>query len=705
MDFVRKAASKFQIGMDKMSNLTVVRAIRDGLVVIIPVLIIGAFSLIIKTFPVPAYQTFIKEAMGGFIYNLFDIIYCATFGVLSVYMTISIGVQLMKIHAEKNIEIIGAVIASVISFFILAGVYLPDFGLDATGPKSVFLALLTGLGATELYRQFSKLFRQRRRTFYTTGANRTFNRMITTITPIAIVAVIFTLFNEIVILAFNVGSFKALMVKAFDWMFSFGGAGFGKGFLFVFLSSFLWFFGIHGSDTLETVMQTYFVPGLAANQAAVASGNAATTVLTKEFFDCFVLMGGCGTTICLLIAILIFSKNRARKGLGATAAFPMIFNINELMVFGLPIIFNPIMLIPFMATPLVCYCTAYLAIATGMVPAITGSVEWTTPIILGGYQATGSAAGSILQVINLAIGVLIYLPFVKLLDKKTAENLRRSHDEFMVYFHQHEPLMNNISLTEKSDIYGDFAKDLAAVIEHNYAKFVNVYYQPQYNYEGKCFGCEALLRYEHPDYGLLYPPLVIKLAEETGVLLELEEEIFNRVVADIPKVKEKFGQDIEVSVNVTGSTIVNQRFFDFLSKKNQETPFQGLGLSIEVTEQAALSFSLGTYSLLRGIHDMGIALEIDDFSMGQTSLHYLKYNLFDTLKIDGSLVQGLQEGQNCKEIISSITQLASSLNLKTIAEFVDSEAQKEILHEIGCDQYQGYLYSPAVPLEEKPKEA
>lgn len=120
-----------------------------------------------------------------------------------------------------------------------------------------------------------------------------------------------------------------------------------------------------------------------------------------------------------------------------------------------------------------------------------------------------------------------------------------------------------------------------------------------------------------------------------------------------------------------------------------------------MTEQAALSFHEETLRSLNSLKRMGLQLAIDDFSMGQTSLHYLKNNLFDLIKLDGSLVRGLSSQQNCREIISSITQLASALNLTVLAEYVETEEQRSALHEIGCDCYQGYLYSPAVPLPKK----
>lgn len=674
------------------------RVVRDGLVRIIPVLIIGAFSLILQTFPVEAYKTFIATFLDGFLLKLFEVVYSATFGVLSVYMTYSIARSFMKIQSNDKIVGGGAIIASLMCFFILAGAYLPDFGTDNMGPKSMFLALLSGLGASALYMFFFRLFQKYRRNYYTVGSDRAFNRMLSTVLPIAIVALIFALINTLVII-FGVDSFRTLLANAFDAMFSVGGTGFIKGFFFVMLSSLLWFFGIHGSDTLEGVMQTYFVPGLSENQAAVESSLAPTAILTKEFFDCFVLMGGCGATICLLIAILLFSKNRARKGLGFTAAFPMIFNINELMVFGLPIIFNPIMLIPFLLVPLVCYSIGYVAIAAGIVPMITHEVAWTTPIILGGYYATGSVAGSILQLVNVAVGVLIYIPFVRLLDRQTVDNAKRNYDSFMDYFKANEQALSSVRITELDNIYGEYAKDLCNDLRYGINKQIVLAYQPQHHYDGHCMGVEALLRYEHPLLGMLYPPLIIKLAEEGGYLADLEERILVKALEDRPLVLAQFGEGVKLSVNVTGTTVVTPRYIQFCQDLNSKDPFEGKNICIEITEQAAISFNEETRAALLALRNMGLLLAIDDFSMGQTSINYLRDSMFDIIKLDGSLVRGIFTHQNTRDIVSSIVQLANSLNLMVLAEYVDTEEKRSALHEIGCDNYQGYLFSPAVFLK------
>lgn len=711
---MQKAKDKTSL-VRKIESSALVRSVRDGLVNIIPVLIIGAFALILNYFPVKVYQEFITNFAGGFLSKLFVMVNSATFGPLSVYMTVSISRSYMEIKGDGEISPFGAITASLISFFMLAGSYIEDvievsgdknvlvsrgFGLGNMGPRAMFLALITGLGVSAAYLALSRFLSGRQRTLFSAGANRNFNKMLSTMLPIVIVVAAVAVINLAVIRIFDVASFRELLVKLSDKLFSYGKVGFFKGFFFVLLSSVLWMFGIHGSDTLEDVMATYFTPGIKENMDAVAAGGEPTAILTKQFFDCFVLMGGCGATICLLIAIVIFSRNRARRGLAYTAAFPMIFNINELMVFGIPIVFNPVMLIPFLTVPLVCYTTSYIALSTGLVPLITHEVEWTTPIILGGYSATGSAAGALLQVFNVVLGVLIYMPFVRILDKRTKLEAERTFTTFIDFFKDNEAALANKKLTDLPGERGEFAKGLSAEIIHSIKTGdITLAYQPQYDYSGKCVGAEALLRLTHPVHGVIYPPLVIKIAEDGGFLSDLEAAVVRKVLDERERVLEKFGDGIKISFNVTGKTVVTERFISLMRQLNAEQPFEGKNLCVEVTEQTALTFDDTTRNAFEELHKMGIILAIDDFSMGQTSLNYLKDNMFDIIKLDGSLVKGLSSHANCKEIIQSIVSLSDALGLTVLAEYVETDWDKDTLHDLGCDCYQGYLYSPAVYLD------
>ena len=685
----------------KMEQLFIVRVIRTGLVSLIPFLMIGAFSLVLKSFPVVAYQTFIETFAGGFLLELFNLIFTATFGTMAVYMTLFISRSYMNIKADPHAPMGGAIASALIAFFILAGVSSEEFCLDYLGVKSMFMAILTGLGATALYLKFFNIFYKDRHAVLSRGADELLNRVLHAIGPITLTVLVFALFDAAIVYLCGVESVRELIILMFSKLFEGSGQDFGSGLFFVFLSSLLWFFGIHGSDTLESVMQEYFVPGLTANQAAVAAGLDPTCILTKQFFDCFVLIGGCGTAISLLIAILIFSRNRSRRRLGEVATFPMIFNINELMVFGLPIIYNPIMFVPFIATPLVCYSIAYIALSMGAVPLITGEIEWTTPIIIGGYYATGSIAGAVLQIINVIVGVLIYMPFVKLLDKQTDEEARHMFDEFMDYFKKNESDLASVKLIDLQNTYGAFARNLTAELQHELHDRIQMYYQPQYNYTGRCVGVESLLRWNHPVFGMLYPPLVIKLAEDGGFLSDLEDAILNRVMEESGRVAEKFGEGVKVSCNVTGTTFVSERFLNSCKRLDAKQPLSSLNLCVEMTEQAAVSFDESTIDTLKQLRSMGVKLAIDDFSMGHTSINYLQNNLFDVIKLDGSLVKGLMTHENCREIISSIVQLADSLHMIVVAEYVETEEQRDLLHEIGCNVYQGWLYSPAVPLDEE----
>ncbi len=697
-----KHSRRISSAMRRLENLTAVQAIRSGLIHMIPVLTIGAFALILTTFPPDAYQRFIRSLAGGFFLDLLQSVYSATFGVMSLYMTFFISRAYIQLKAEADISGTGAAVSSMLCFFILAGAYLPDFGTESMGAKSMFLAILTGLGASALYRRLSLAQLRRLRTqLFSQGADRQFNRTLSTLFPIAVTALCFGLLNAGIVHIFRADSFRSLLAELAGSLFSRGDSSFFKGFCFVLLSSVLWFFGIHGSDALEEVMQRCFDPGLAANQAAQAAGALPREVLTRQFFDCFVLMGGCGAAICLLLCILIFSRNRARRGLGFAAAFPMFFNINEMMVFGLPIIYNPVMLIPFLAAPLVCYTTSYFALSLGLVPMITREVAWTTPIFMGGYIATGSVAGGMLQLINAALGMLIYLPFLRQLDREDEENARRSFARYVDFFREHEDQLAGEKLIERSGTYGDFSRSLCAELRHGLEEHLILAYQPQYGYDGRCMGAEALMRWDHPVHGRLYPPLVVRLAEEGGFLPELEEAVLLRAIRDLPRVRERFGPGVKLSVNVTGATVVTPRYLQFCRELNERDPFRGKNLCLEVTEQAALTFNAETHEAFQTLRDMGLLLAIDDFSMGHTSLHYLKDNMFTLIKLDGSLVKGLFSHQNCEEIISSIVRLAGSLNMSVLAEYVETEEQREALHSLGCDQYQGYLYSPAVFLEDR----
>lgn len=251
------------------------------------------------------------------------------------------------------------------------------------------------------------------------------------------------------------------------------------------------------------------------------------------------------------------------------------------------------------------------------------------------------------------------------------------------------------------DDIGNIARVLAVDLEHDLQNNkVTLFYQPQVDYEGNVFGVEALLRWNHNSYGYIYPPLIIALAEESQIIDKLGYWILDTACHDLKKMYGLGLQNISVSVNVSAVQLESDCFIEKLEeiiKKHQVRPQT---LKIEITEQLALASGKRIIEQILSIKKLGIKMEMDDFGMGHSSLMYLKEYDFDTIKLDGSLVCEILSNNNCRNIISSIVSLGKSLHYSVIAEYVENEEQRLILHELGCDRYQGYLYSKAIPYYE-----
>lgn len=159
-----------------------------------------------------------------------------------------------------------------------------------------------------------------------------------------------------------------------------------------------------------------------ANRIAQMAGEALPNIVTAPFMDLFVYIGGGGATIGLALCLMFFSKSKAYKTLGKVSGIPALFNINTAILFTFPTVLNPIMLIPFVLTPVVNAIITYLAMMTNLVPYTTGvTLPWTTPPIIGGFLATGSWRGAVLQIVLVAVSFMIYFPFFKAADKRNLE--------------------------------------------------------------------------------------------------------------------------------------------------------------------------------------------------------------------------------------------------------------------------------------------
>lgn len=693
---MRKTVANFLAAIE---NFRIFLSIRYGLITLIPVLMVGSFALVIKSLPLDGYQDFITGWNGGILFALFDGVFNVTFGMLAVYTAAVVGYHYGILHEKQDKKYGHATLmVSLGCFFILSGV--PGCGFDVFAAKGMFTAILSACVSSFIFVRISGMIRNKM--LLTDGADVRLGFSIQVILPAALTIGLFVLVNQAVLYVFHVSSVYELLTRMFNGIFYKIDNEVLRGLCFVFVSSVLWFFGMHGGNMLENVANDLALQSERMNMELIAQGREATQILSKQLIDNFVLMGGCGATICLLAALLLFSKRSNTRQMTKMSVLPMVFNINEIMVFGLPIIYNPNFLIPFICTPIVCFLTTYASMKLGLVPLVSEAVQWTTPIVFSGYMATGSVAGSVLQLVNLTLGIAIYAPFVKRYDAEKRKAAKMDYEELVKKLQESEKTRIPVSLMDINSPCGWMGKALAADLQFAMERQeLQLHYQPQFEAGGSCIGAEALLRWNHEALGYIYPPLVFQLAEEAGFLERLEEWVIEKAASDIRALQQKYpGKKLKISANVTGITIQEKAFEKFLENLCKNYPMKEMGMCLEITEQAALQLDDVLRERFRRLKEMGFKLAVDDFSMGSTSIQYLTGNYFDLVKLDGSLVRGILDNPRCCEIISSIIQLSRTLELNILAEYVSDAAIKEKLMELGCFLYQGWYYSPAITFGE-----
>lgn len=386
-------------------------AIRDGFVAIMPLIIAGSFAVLINVFPVDAWTKFLDTTVGGYIRSTNGNIWTGTFMIMSYLVAFTIPYAFAK---NKGINELATGVLGFATFIILMPGMAEGWGLPNAwaGTSSLFVAIANGLFVAEL---FTRLFGNDKLIIklpdgVPPAVARSFAALLPTIITIVAVSVIKLIWVE----AFDIPNIMEFVMNTIQKPLIGMANTLPAAIAVAFFNHFLWFFGLHGSNILEPLMQTLYLPALEANAAGTGS-----FIVTKPFFDAFVYMGGSGTTIALLAAIFVASKRRKdMRDIAKLGLAPGLFNINEPVIFGMPIVLSPIFFIPFILAPVVLTITSYVFTAIGLVPLTTVMVPWTTPPVLGGYLATGgSLMGGLLAIVNLAIAFFMYLPFVLIAEK------------------------------------------------------------------------------------------------------------------------------------------------------------------------------------------------------------------------------------------------------------------------------------------------
>jgi diguanylate cyclase (GGDEF)-like protein/PAS domain S-box-containing protein len=230
---------------------------------------------------------------------------------------------------------------------------------------------------------------------------------------------------------------------------------------------------------------------------------------------------------------------------------------------------------------------------------------------------------------------------------------------------------------------------------------LELYYQPQLNLRtGRVIGMEALLRWRHPDLGLVQPVKFIPLAEETGLIVPIGTWVLRKACAQNKAWQEAGLPSLMMAVNLSARQFRDRDLLDLVKKTLNETGLEGRFLELELTESMIMRDPERVIEILRQFSTMGVSLSVDDFGTGYSSLSYLKRFPIDKVKIDQSFIHDITTDPDDAAIARTIISIAHDMKMKVIAEGVETEGQASFLRNHHCDEMQGYLFSKAVPAEE-----
>lgn len=676
---------------EKTGEMPFFIAVQRSLALTLPLIMVGALALMARDFPLPQYQQWMRAVCGPAGCGLLDRFIDGSFGVaalavLCAYAGVMTGLHNQR-HPGHSLSPVMTLVVVLSCHAVLTGNETALLSLD----RGLFLSLIIAAAATRLY-LFLALRRSLRLPLTAVGGDHVIGDVLVFMPAGILTLLTFGLIRLLLppdtALIFQDLVAGALTRPGYDY-------GLGMALLYSALCQIFWFLGIHGPNLLFPIEASWLLPASVANTVASTLDAPALHIFTKPFFDAFTRMGGSGSTLCLVFAVFLASSNKSDRKLCAFALFPALCNVNEPLLFGLPLVFNPVYMIPFLLTPVMQTLSAWAATTLDLVPHTLAGMSWTTPVFVSGITATGSIKGALLQAVNLALGVALYLPFVRLSCLVRERQAQRLLQGLMHSLTSPLPTSHGHRCLDRPGGEGRLAKmlahDLEQALEENTQLFLE--YQPQMDaVRNHVHGVEALLRWRHPIHGMIPPPLTVALAEDIGCDDRLTSFVLEEACAQRAAWTGQVPENLLLSVNVSPQQLACPHLPHNLSRVLDQTGLSPHLLELEITESSVLELNAPTVSALLKLRQIGTRVAIDDFGMGHTSLRYLQELQIHTIKIDRSLTLKSQGSVN-SEIIRSMMGLGENLHILTVVEGVEEPEQLAHFLELGCRIFQGYLFS------------
>ena len=414
--FMDKLAEKIMPLANKLGQNRYLTLLRDAFMLSFPLTMFGSIVVVINNLP------FFNDATKGMLSELFGNGQNATMSIMSVFVTFGIGYYLSESYEVEGI-FGGAV--SFASFLILTPFVMSlengeELGgvlsLDRLGAKGMFIGMIAAFIAAEIYCRITKRGWQIK---MPDGVPPAVTKSFAALIPAVMTLTVFLIVNAIMTGVFH-ANLHDVIYEVIQKPLTGLGSSLPATLLALFLVQFLWFFGLHGQIIVNSVMDPIWNTLMLDNLEAYKAGDPLPHIITKPFMETFTVgLGGSGMTLAVVILIAFVLKKKQYRDVGRLALAPGIFNVNEPAIFGLPIVLNATILIPWVLAPLVVTTINYLVMAAGIVPPPTGvSVPWTVPIVASGILATNSWLGGALQVLDFIIVGFIWYPFLRILDKQ-----------------------------------------------------------------------------------------------------------------------------------------------------------------------------------------------------------------------------------------------------------------------------------------------
>lgn len=420
-----KAQEKIQSGMGAFANNKYIKSISNGMVLIMTPIIVGSIFTLLANFPNKTWTDFLTA------HNLKNILSMPVNFTTNIMGLLAVFLIAYSLAEQFQKDGIMAGVLAIISFFIISPIkeikdgstitkYIP---FDWLGAKGLFVAIITGLITARVYVfLINRGITIKMPDSVPPAVSRSFTTLIPGFVTSILALIVAVIFSFTPFKSFNQMIYTCLQIPLEGLSGSYGSM-----LIVIIAIGILWFFGLHGTIIVfNGIMSPIYLAMDMQNLAAFQAGGVLPHIIGYQFFRCYIFCTGTGLTVGLTLLMAFVAKSKQFKVLGRLALPTTIFNINEPITFGTPIVLNPVMILPYILAPLLSGTIAYGATAIGLVPRLNGvQIPWPTPIILSGLME-GSWRIAVLQVFLVVVSLAVYyIPF-KYMDKK---NYAQEHAE------------------------------------------------------------------------------------------------------------------------------------------------------------------------------------------------------------------------------------------------------------------------------------